>query len=301
MLFINLSQSYSRFSKLDQRFKAFGHEIQSFILTNTSDDTGLVSLPTSGNVRVLRCSDTGNICDHFDYQSVYIFDKCGRFTFVIIYPWSSVRQPYVKAGLLSTIFDAPCGSCHINASEFDISKLIANETKSFKLTVLETGPFDDDEVSSTMNREVNTDDFKIPIKIYLPLEHAHPIDDANITYMKYNYVVLKNDDPNYHEHSDTDTIEVIQLNEVIDGFDTNETKWIFNSLNDSTVTYEGKKVHNDYVEVKQHNDIEISSLFDEPTTELIANSEDPDTEPMEDMRVNMEHLQKLIPWVRYKI
>lgn len=45
----------------------------------------------------------------------------------------------------------------------------------------------------------NNDDFAIPLRIILPVEHVHhdPIKDS---YMKYNYIVLNTNDENVHDH-----------------------------------------------------------------------------------------------------
>ncbi|XP_046400261.1 uncharacterized protein LOC124166671 [Ischnura elegans] len=45
-------------------------------------------------------------------DDILIFDRCGRLTYHVIMPWSMLTYPYVKAALLSTYYDEPCGPCN---------------------------------------------------------------------------------------------------------------------------------------------------------------------------------------------
>ncbi|XP_071450220.1 uncharacterized protein [Hetaerina americana] len=45
-------------------------------------------------------------------DDILVFDRCGRLTFHVIMPWSMLTYPYVKAALLSTFHDEPCGPCN---------------------------------------------------------------------------------------------------------------------------------------------------------------------------------------------
>lgn len=53
-------------------------------------------------------NDFGFVVD-LDEMHAYIVDQCGRLTFIVVPPWSSAQHPYVKAALMSTIIDLPCG------------------------------------------------------------------------------------------------------------------------------------------------------------------------------------------------
>lgn len=46
-------------------------------------------------------------------NQAYIFDQCRRLTYIIVPPWSHIQFPYVKAAILSSIYDAPCGECEV--------------------------------------------------------------------------------------------------------------------------------------------------------------------------------------------
>lgn len=47
-------------------------------------------------------------------NQAYIVDQCKRITYIIVPPWSHIQFPYVKAAILSTIFDFPCSDCDVS-------------------------------------------------------------------------------------------------------------------------------------------------------------------------------------------
>lgn len=53
-------------------------------------------------------NDFGFVID-LDELHAYIVDQCGRLAFIVVPPWSSAQHPYVKAALMATIIDLPCG------------------------------------------------------------------------------------------------------------------------------------------------------------------------------------------------
>ncbi|RLU26421.1 hypothetical protein DMN91_000215, partial [Ooceraea biroi] len=44
-------------------------------------------------------------------DQVVVIDRCGRLTYQVIVPWSILHLPYVKATILSTCLEDPCGGC----------------------------------------------------------------------------------------------------------------------------------------------------------------------------------------------
>ncbi|XP_035777673.1 uncharacterized protein LOC118458858 [Anopheles albimanus] len=42
---------------------------------------------------------------------VYVIDRCSRVSYIIEPPWSLIQFSYVKAAVLSTFYDRPCGKC----------------------------------------------------------------------------------------------------------------------------------------------------------------------------------------------
>ncbi|KYN19017.1 PREDICTED: GATA zinc finger domain-containing protein 8-like [Trachymyrmex cornetzi] len=45
-------------------------------------------------------------------EHAVIIDRCGKMTYHVIVPWSILFFPYVKAAILSTYMDDPCGGCN---------------------------------------------------------------------------------------------------------------------------------------------------------------------------------------------
>ncbi|XP_053669665.1 uncharacterized protein LOC128720041 [Anopheles nili] len=44
---------------------------------------------------------------------VYVIDRCSRVSYIIQPPWSLIQYAYVKAAVLSTFYDQPCGKCEL--------------------------------------------------------------------------------------------------------------------------------------------------------------------------------------------
>ncbi|XP_012282104.1 uncharacterized protein LOC105700642 isoform X2 [Orussus abietinus] len=49
---------------------------------------------------------------HASKDQIAVVDRCGRLTYQVIVPWSILHFPYVKAAILSTYEDDPCGTCN---------------------------------------------------------------------------------------------------------------------------------------------------------------------------------------------
>lgn len=93
----------------------------------------------------------------------------------------------------------------INVTEGDTSS--ANRLDNF----IHRNNISDEENSSPEDKA-----YVIPIRVILPIEHAHAEsrisdDDFDRTYLKYNYLMLKTNNVNYHEHLDTDRPEKLKV------------------------------------------------------------------------------------------
>lgn len=44
-------------------------------------------------------------------ERIYVLDECGRVAYVFPFPFSYLKKPLIKAAVLSTIHDRPCGPC----------------------------------------------------------------------------------------------------------------------------------------------------------------------------------------------
>lgn len=45
---------------------------------------------------------------------VYVVDRCSRIAYIIEPPWSLIQYSYVKAAVLSTMYERPCGECDVS-------------------------------------------------------------------------------------------------------------------------------------------------------------------------------------------
>lgn len=56
-----------------------------------------------------------------------------------------------------------------------------------------------------------TDNATIPLRIIIPSEHVH-FDENSQTYFKYQHIILRSDDNNYHKHFDGDGETLLDIN-----------------------------------------------------------------------------------------
>lgn len=105
-------------SKLEARFYNAGHRNVKFIVITKNETNAERIRNVSRQLQVISINSSE--IDHFaslEDRSVYIFDSCGRIVYVIHYPYSFVQKPFVKAAILSTLYDEPCGYCPLIVSQ----------------------------------------------------------------------------------------------------------------------------------------------------------------------------------------
>lgn len=104
-------------SKLEARFHKAGYEHVKFFIVTQNYTYAERFRSVSRQMEVIVVNETlSNQLSDLEDRSAYIFDSCGRHVYVIHYPYSSVQKPFVKASVLSTIYDRPCGHCPTNVS-----------------------------------------------------------------------------------------------------------------------------------------------------------------------------------------
>jgi hypothetical protein len=150
----------------------------------------------------------------------------------------------VKAGILSSIVDLPCGcpATELFSNRMDeifsepLTYLGITNTENMSSTedvesttaLLETITeldvtstkllLNEDEDIENINDLIDnannldslslngTDNMTLPLRIIIPSEHVH-FDDKSENYYKYEHIILKSDDNNYHEHfNDVETL-----------------------------------------------------------------------------------------------
>lgn len=106
-------------SKLEARFHKAGHQSVRFIVVTKNETNAQHIRNVSRKMEVIALNNTKTSqYAQLEDRSVYIFDNCGRIVYVIHYPYSSVQKPFVKAAILSTIYDRPCGYCTLIVSNY---------------------------------------------------------------------------------------------------------------------------------------------------------------------------------------
>lgn len=169
-------------------------------------------------------------------DQILVIDRCGKLAYQVIVPWSILHFPYVKAAILSTHKDDPCGHCDSYATvlEFDeVPQPSENLKLSEEMTIM---PDEDLEINSTdkttfsdidMTTEVASvsvnDSFEnekttetqqttastqndeenyteLPgLRIIMHAPHYHVNSDST---RRHEYLVIQSDKPDYHGHLD---------------------------------------------------------------------------------------------------
>ncbi|XP_031618154.1 uncharacterized protein LOC116337615 [Contarinia nasturtii] len=163
-------------SKLEARFHNADHKNVRFIIVTKNETNGARIRNASRQLEVVVLNNTRNSqYSLLEDRSVYIFDDCGRIVYVIHYPFSSVQKPFVKAAILSTIYDQPCGSCTL------------------------TGDFDDSfEDSSIFETESDTTTTELP-EAYAQtttLQQLDPLVTVQMTSFEFDTQIPSTDSPN---------------------------------------------------------------------------------------------------------
>ncbi|XP_076231318.1 uncharacterized protein LOC143177330 [Calliopsis andreniformis] len=80
-----------------------------------SEETPFNEVSKNNDKGIIFLQDTPElgIWQHFrgSKDEVVIIDRCGKLTYQVIIPWSILYFPYVKAAILSTYKEMPCGPC----------------------------------------------------------------------------------------------------------------------------------------------------------------------------------------------
>ncbi|XP_016843676.1 uncharacterized protein LOC100678822 isoform X1 [Nasonia vitripennis] len=86
-------------------------------------------------------------------DQILVIDRCGRLTYQVIVPWSILHFPYVKAAILSTYKDEPCGYCQFKETVFDTTSTDNKDAQSSSKLVEQT---EDNDNPSTLSQETTT-------------------------------------------------------------------------------------------------------------------------------------------------
>lgn len=105
-----------------KRFDEFGYKALQFIVVTAyvrrkelrhRFESEVEKIAQNGGISLIKeVADRWPVLGMGNNQA-YIIDECGRLTYIIVPPWSHAQFPYVKAAVLSTLFDVPCGDCEV--------------------------------------------------------------------------------------------------------------------------------------------------------------------------------------------
>ncbi|XP_017761710.1 PREDICTED: uncharacterized protein LOC108551876 [Eufriesea mexicana] len=86
-------------------------------------------------------------------NEVVIIDRCGKLTYQIIVPWSILYFPYVKAAILSTYKEDPCGPCY----EYSSATLNSMTYEEHRLKTINSDEASIDENVNARTKRIVTD------------------------------------------------------------------------------------------------------------------------------------------------
>lgn len=116
----SLSDLIFRIRHLRNRFDEYGYNALQFILVISYLGEEKLQKKFESEIKLLMMDDTLDVIKETEDSKpifgmtdnqAYVLDPCGRLTYIIVPPWSHCQYPYVKAAILSTIYDFPCGHC----------------------------------------------------------------------------------------------------------------------------------------------------------------------------------------------
>lgn len=80
-----------------------------------------------------------------------------------------------------------------------------NDNEIFKFNLPHSTSIIDDDTDTESSSYAS---YVVPLKIILPIEHVHK-SEKNNSYERFNYILLKVDDANYHEHISSDNSDIL--------------------------------------------------------------------------------------------
>lgn len=144
---------------------------------------------------------------------------------------------------------------------------------------------------------VSDDDFAIPLRIILPVEHVHhdPIKDS---YMKYNYIILNTGDESFHGHhvvANDDASEEVQRVE-----DVTDYHSLLNEIDGGGTELYVNRAGQIYQLLKRYQ-VENVGEFNEVTlleTDIVR--DEPTITPINKQANLQKHYDQLVQWLTWQ-
>nr|CAD7395155.1 unnamed protein product [Timema cristinae] len=128
----------NRLDQLRSRLNSAGFSDLNFLIVNSaaaaSETLGLKTMRSmAGEIPVYQEPTNGSIWGNVlegGVDHILIMDRCVRLAYQVIMPWSILNYPYVKAAILSTYNEDPCGPCiHPTISVPSNTTISSNKTE----------------------------------------------------------------------------------------------------------------------------------------------------------------------------
>ncbi|KAL1399579.1 hypothetical protein pipiens_008102 [Culex pipiens pipiens] len=102
---------------------------------------------------------------------VYVLDRCSRIAYIIEPPWSLIQYSYVKAAVLSTLYDRPCGEC-------DVDNFLNSSLPVQKMAELQQMPTVKSTSTTTTTTTTTTEPSSSSTSASTPRSDVRPYDDS---------------------------------------------------------------------------------------------------------------------------
>ncbi|KZC10085.1 Selenoprotein Pb [Dufourea novaeangliae] len=157
-----------------------------------TDETQFNDLARNSKKDILCVQDTPDlgIWERFraSKDEVVVVDRCGRLTYQVIIPWSILYFPYVKAAILSTYKENPCGPCDVKKTFDSYTEGTPHNFESESVTVLSEKSKENDKYTTTVapidvnlsTNETTTSDVTITDTPLITADHIYdttPVED----------------------------------------------------------------------------------------------------------------------------
>ncbi|XP_044588088.1 uncharacterized protein LOC123267492 [Cotesia glomerata] len=265
-------------------------------VTSDEENNSISSLKSAiaPDIFIIEDNEQLNIWKDFNgsKDQVLVIDRCGYLAYQIVVPWSILHFPYVKAAILSTHKDDPCGLCDIYATVVEL-----DEVETYTLTSTPTS-----EVTDATEPDVSSEEKILPdLKIIMHAPHYHMSGDAT---KKHEYLVLEHSKPDFHGHLDVPDSSTDERSARLgDGliisdstvYERDQGPGFFGEVSD--IFRNSENFHQEVDEDDEEEDEEEFSDKLQISQSTEANGQDVDEEEVKSKLI--AHYSKLLPWIYY--
>lgn len=261
---------------------------------NEEENNSISSLKSAiaPDIFIIQDNEQLNIWKDFNgsKDQVLVIDRCGYLAYQIVVPWSILHFPYVKAAILSTHKDDPCGPCDTYATVVEL-----DEVEISTLTSISTS-----KVTDATGPDVSSQEKVLPdLKIIMHAPHYHMSGDAS---KKHEYLVLEHSKPDFHGHLDVPDSTDEKSGKLGDGliisdstvYERDQGPGFFGEVAD--IWRNSESFHQ---EVNDDDDDDDEEDEEEFSDKLQVNQSTQSNDEEEIKSKLIAHYSKLLPWIYY--